>query len=315
MEPEGKKLRMNRPVIFSETPPFPQNMLMELTNCCNHECVFCGYKNMKRKKIVCDKARMLDLMRQAYENGTREIGFYMIGEPFLCKDLPEYVEAAHDLGFEYIYLTTNGVLATLERMKELIKKGLCSIKLSVNGATRATYAAVHGKDDFDVLKSNIEQLNEYVTRENIDFPIFISFIKNELNKDDIDLLYHEFTNIVDRIYVFDCCNQAAGMADMISRGVVTKESLKPGSTCPCEMIFNRIHITCEGYLNACCSDVEGYLSAVDLRDFTLAEAWNSEKMVELRRRHLNNELGHTLCNSCINNIEDTIVPINADLVP
>lgn len=226
---------------------------------------------------MCDKSLMLDLMKQAYENGTREIGFYMIGEPLMCKDLPEYVEFARDLGFEYIYLMTNGALATLESMKQLIKAGLSSIKFSVNGATRETYTAVHGKDDFETLKNNIGQLKEYVTRENIDLPMFISFVKNEWNKNEIDLLYNEFSNMVDRIYVYDCCNQAGGMADMVSHGVVTKESVRPGSTCPCEMIFNRIHITCEGYLNACCADIDGYLSVVDLRKFTLADAWNSKK--------------------------------------
>lgn len=48
-------------------------------------------------KILC-----FSQMNQAYENGTREIGFYMIGEPLICVDLADYVARDHELGFEYI---------------------------------------------------------------------------------------------------------------------------------------------------------------------------------------------------------------------
>lgn len=215
MKIEQPELRMNRSVFFSETPPFPHNMLMELTNTCNHKCIFCGYKDMKRKKRVCDKAFMLDLMEQAYKNGTREIGFYMIGEPLMCIDLADYVARAHSLGFEYIYLTTNGGLADLDRMRTLIDAGLNSVKFSVNAATSETYKEVHGKDDFNVVKNNIKALRDFTQENNIDLPIFISFVKNEINKNDIDTLYKIFENLVDRIYVVPCANQAGGMLELI----------------------------------------------------------------------------------------------------
>jgi len=315
--PKGEKslgLRLERPVVWSDEPPFPHNMLVELTNCCNQKCAFCGYKNMKRRKRACDKELMFDLMRQAYGNGTKEIGFYMIGEPLMCGDLSEYIEKAHKLGFEYIYLTTNGVLADLERMKALLSAGLNSIKFSVNGATRETYMAVHGKDDFEKIKENIKALRDYILKKDIDLPIFLSFVRNELNKGDLDALYETFDNIVDQIYVFDCANQAGAMSELIADGVVAAGELQPGSKAPCEMVFNRIHITCEGYLNACCSDVNGYLSAVDLHKVTLIEAWNSPIMIDLRRRHLRNELGKLLCNNCINNIDRPVVPLNESLL-
>lgn len=36
--------------VFSEMPPFPHNMLVELANACNHKCVFCGYKGYETKE-------------------------------------------------------------------------------------------------------------------------------------------------------------------------------------------------------------------------------------------------------------------------
>ena len=284
MGSQKRELRLDRPIVFSETPPFPHNMLMELANICNHECVFCGYKNMKRKKMMCDKHFMFDIMKQAYENGTREVGFYMIGEPFICNDLAEYVSCAKGLGYEYIYLTTNGALATVERCKELISAGISSIKFSVNASTRESYIAVHGRDDFYIVRENIFNLKKYLENNKINVPLFISFVKNELNKHDVEKLEREFDSVVDKIYVS-----------------------------PCAMCFNRLHITCEGYLNACCADSDGYLSAIDLHQTSLIDAWNSEIMIELRRKHLRNELSGLLCQNCINNTEEIFSPLNKDL--
>lgn len=308
------KLRMNRAVVLSETPPFPHNMLMELTNTCNHKCVFCGYKDMKRKKHICEKELMFDLMDQAYKNGTREIGFYMIGEPLMCADLADYVARAHKLGFEYIYLTTNGGLADLTRMRTLVDAGLNSVKFSVNGATPETYEAVHGKDDFEVVKNNIRALRIFTKENDIDFPMFISFVRNEINKNDVTVLHDIFDDFVDQIYIVPCANQAGGMLGLVSNGVVLESDLLPGSTVPCEMIFNRLHITCEGYLNACCADVDGYLSAIDLHTTKLEDAWNSEILKRLRRQHLDYNLDRILCYNCTNRTDAEVIPLNKDLM-
>ncbi|MCI8814672.1 MAG: radical SAM protein [Lachnospiraceae bacterium] len=154
------KLKLNREVIYEENPPFPYNMLVELTNRCNHACVFCAHKKMHRSFRNCDKKLMTDIIQQAYELGTREIGFYLTGEPFLNKDLEYYVGLCKRIGFEYIYITTNGVLAKKERVKNLWELGLSSLKFSINAATRKTYQFIHGRDDFDKVMKNINDIYE-----------------------------------------------------------------------------------------------------------------------------------------------------------
>ena len=77
---------------------------------------------------------------------------------------------------------------------------------------------------------------------------------------DVEKLYEEFGAAVDKVYVFDCANQGGQMLDLIRQGIVKKGELLLGGSVPCAMCFNRLHITCEGYLSACCSDVDGYLN-------------------------------------------------------
>lgn len=140
-----KELHIDRKISFVERPPFPENMLIELTNACNHKCVFCGYNDMTRCRCFADKEFTLNIIKQAYDEGVREIGFYAIGEPFLSKDLEEYVAYAKQQGFSYIYLTTNGALATLDRMKILIENGLSSIKFRLMQQVRKSMKKYTGK--------------------------------------------------------------------------------------------------------------------------------------------------------------------------
>ena len=126
-----KKLKGQRVTTYMEQCPLPVNMLVEVTNACNHACIFCAHSKMTRKIGMMDMDLYKKVAGQAYEGGTREIGFYMTGEPLMNNRLKKYVSYAKALGFEYIYMTTNGVYADLELMKELIMAGLNSIKFSI----------------------------------------------------------------------------------------------------------------------------------------------------------------------------------------
>mgnify|MGYP000853632999 FL=1 len=112
--------KADRDNLYSLEPPFPKtNFLMELSNVCNHACIFCTHQKMQRKVGRMDQALGFDILRQAYELGTREVGFYATGEPFLIPELPAYIQKAKEIGYTYVYLTSNGAMATPERIREI----------------------------------------------------------------------------------------------------------------------------------------------------------------------------------------------------
>lgn len=307
------KMVENRAAKYVLVPPFPHNMLIELANICNHKCVFCGYRKMKRAKRVCDRELVERVLKEAFQNGTREVGFYVIGEPFLYQDLPEIISLAKKIGFEYIYLTTNGALASKEKLEQVILAGVDSIKFSINAATKETYRKIHGEDDFELVKHNVKTLADLKKENGLKIRCYISFIRTEWNKKEEAILFQEFQSLVDHIYVYDCVNQGGNMNELVTMGVIDEKNIRPGSSIPCDMIFNRIHVTAEGYLDACCADAEGYLAAVDLHQYSLKEAWESSLMQLLRKRHLENDLEGTACYNCIYNKEAANIPINKDL--
>ena len=48
--------------------------------------------------------------------GVEEIGMFYLGESFLYRNLPDAIAYARELGYPYIFLTTNGRLATPDRV-------------------------------------------------------------------------------------------------------------------------------------------------------------------------------------------------------
>ena len=116
--------KADRKELYCLEPPFPKtNFLMELSNACNHACIFCTHQKMQRKVGFMDKSFAFNILQQAYDLGTREVGFYATGEPFLINDLADYVAKAKEIGYTYVYLTSNGALATPKKVKEVIDSG------------------------------------------------------------------------------------------------------------------------------------------------------------------------------------------------
>src|ERR1051325_219337 len=85
----------------SVTPPFPRSVLLEVSNLCNHRCVFCAYPKMTRPGKRMEFPMVERLLRDAYTLGARDAGFYSGAEPFTAPDLEAIVALAKGIGYEY----------------------------------------------------------------------------------------------------------------------------------------------------------------------------------------------------------------------
>jgi hypothetical protein len=70
------------------------------------------------------------------------LGVFYIGESFLCPWLPEAIAEAKAVGFDYVFLTTNGSVATRERVQACMAAGLDSLKFSLNYADEGQFELV-----------------------------------------------------------------------------------------------------------------------------------------------------------------------------
>ena len=182
--------------LTSELAPFPKNALIELSNACNHFCVFCNNPRMKRKINTLDKGTYLKFIEQSFQKGLREVGLYATGEPFMIKDINWYIKTAKENGIERVYLTSNGALASLEKVISAHENGLDSIKFSINAATRDTYKIIHGKDDYLLVTKNLKEIFEWKEKNNKDLLMLASFIYTKLTAKEIPLYKKIFQNIL-----------------------------------------------------------------------------------------------------------------------
>ena len=302
--------KADRDELYCLEPPFPKtNFLMELSSACNHACIFCAHQKMKRKPAKMDKAKGFDILRQAYELGTREVGFYATGEPFLVPELPEYIAEAKRIGYSYVYLTSNGSLATPERIRAVIDAGLDSIKFSINAPQRKLYAFIHGHDDFDKVMEHLRYLNDYRRESGKSYKIYVTGILTRFTENLREKYYEVFDGLADQVVFKYVYNQGGYMPeiDELLRCDCDNETRRR-----CNLPFDAISVTQEGYLSIENADYENMLIVADLNKVSLREGWYGEKMKDMRRRFIEDDLAGTLCDGCVHHTHSPARPVTPE---
>lgn len=296
-------------------PKFPRNMLVECSNACNLSCIFCANRKMTRKKGEISEELLKKILLDAYNLGTREVGFYMTGEPLISCNLENYIRYAKKVGYEYIYLTTNGVLANLNRVKYLKDCGLDSLKFSINAINENDYKMIHGSNKYNIVMKNLKDIWEWKNDFNINLKIYVSYISTKYTEYSIKEIESNFKLYCDKVLITNVRNQAGLVpeADRLLKNTNEDNKIQGKRLLPCYYPFNTLCVTKEGYLTACCTDFQNYLAYSDLTKVTLEEAWHSELITKLREEHINNNLKRTLCYNCIYDSVDMPKPLNSKL--
>jgi pyruvate-formate lyase-activating enzyme len=296
---------------LSINPPFPKNALVELSNWCNHSCVFCSNPRMVRDKGFIDINIYTKFVKEAVALGLKELGLYTTGEPFFIKDLANFVNIAKSEGVEYVYITSNGALAVIEKVIPLIEAGLSSLKFSVNAGTRETYNLIHGKDDFDKVLQNIKNISEYRNNNNINLNLLGSCVITKYTQDEKEKIIELLGSYLDEIVFVGVEGQGGQSLDQLSllESSMTDKVPDLGEASPCSMLWNRVHLTREGFFTLCCIDYENSLTYADINSMSVEDAWNNQVIVEMRQKHIEQKLQGTLCFNCLYQKKEDYKPI------
>ena len=147
--------KINTNIIHESAPKY---MMLELTNACNHKCLFCAHRKSDRPIVNMDKDFAIRMLEEGYDMGIKEVGLFLVGESFIYPYLVDIIEKAKRIGYTYVYCTTNGVLASPNMLKAIIRAGVDSIKFSINATDSSKYKVVHGKDDFDEVIPALDEI-------------------------------------------------------------------------------------------------------------------------------------------------------------
>ena len=301
--------RLGESSSFSLNPPLPECLNIEVNNTCNQKCVFCPYHGLYAPKAIHPAILSVDfvkeLMCQAYELGIgrKEIGFYLAGEAFLYKGLAELIAFAKELGFKYTFLTTNGALATPERMREVLDAGLDSIRFSVNAPQRELYRELHGKDDYDTVIRNIKEMHQYITKNHIKVATSLSCVITKktigIEKQMRDIFDPYFEDI---IFIPVMLSRLTNIAEVKEKYEVIDDSdvmFNPDFICP--LLFNTMYINAFGKVVPCCNSYDEEVYFADLKvNPSLKDAWESDGYNKYRKIFLKGDSDKgTICETCL----------------
>jgi len=268
-------------------------MKVEISNNCNHNCIFCGRNKINKTGGFINDDFFLRIMKEAFDEGVREVGLFINGEPFTDPKLAKRIETSKKIGYEYVYITTNGSLAVPDRLQSVIDAGLDSIKFSINAANREDYLKIHGKDDFDRVIDNLKDTRSYRDTKKLKYNIFGSFVVTNLTKSTIEYFKQHYVPLFDDFAFYNVRNN--GIMD-------ENENIAPfGFTAQnrCTLPFNTINIDYDGSLLACCEDINHRIPVANLSKMTLREAWYCDNMKILRQKHIEGKLSGTVCEKCL----------------
>ena len=275
---------------------------------CNFQCTFCptGHRDMIAQTGRFQGVMKLDMFQKIvddlaeFEKPIKVLRMYKDGEPFLNKKLADMVAyAKRAKHIEYIDTTTNGTFLSPERVGPVLEAGIDKINISVDGMTVEDYVRFTGfKFDFKKFVANVKWLYDNKGTCEIVVKIPGELITEAQRQEFFDT----FGDHCDRIFVenFAPCwpefdiEQHTGVK--ISKGIYQQEI---GDTDVCPYIFYGYSVNADGLVSSCFLDWGRKLIIGDVRQQSMKEIWNSERMNALRLQHLEGRRRQNgVCGNC-----------------
>lgn len=292
----------------SDAPPCPKSVKIELTGHCNFSCQYCARSQRLRVVGEMDRGFFEELLEDLLEAGVEELGLFYLGESFLVPWLPEAIRHAKDLGFPYVFLTTNGSLCTPDKVEACMEAGLDSLKFSLNYSDSEHFASVTKKPGagYPEILSNLKDAWRVREEGGYSCGLYASYImfEGEQQHEKMARLVEEVEPYTDEVYALPLYTQAA-LIDQEdgTRWVFTGGN--PGrydmmrAPIPCWALFTEGHVTWDGRLSACCFDHDGRFDMGDLKRSAFMDAWHSQDFRGLRAAHLRRDVAPTVCAKCV----------------
>ena len=294
-------------------PPCPRSVKIELTARCNYACTFCARSQRLRDQKDMDRGLFERLLPEMRKAGVEEIGLFYLGESFLCDWLEEAIGfAKRECGFPYVFLTTNGSLATPDRLETCFRNGLDSLKFSFNYADAQQFKEIARVKPslFRAMKDNLAAAraarDRVAAETGHSAGLYASYIEYDGEQGRrMREQIAEITPYVDEVYALPLYNQA----DLVASGerergwkITAGNRGRLGALrdpLPCWAVFTEGHITWDGKLSACCFDHDGRFHMGDLTQQDFLGAWHSAAFQTLRAAHLKGDVRGTACEGCV----------------
>jgi len=303
----GLSLLLRRPVVWG----LPTVFMVEPTNACNLKCPLCptGAGTLKRPTRFLDIAvyhRLLDeLGRHSFM-----VLLWNQGESFLHADFFPMVRRAADMGL-WTYASTNGHY--LEDPDAVVRSGLGTLLVSVDGATPETYEAYRRSGNFTHVVEGLKALMAAKKRLGSATPVvhlqFIVMRHNQHEIAEIDRLARECG--VDRltlktVQIYDDADidvwlpedEALRRYQVVEGEAGRHFAMKHGYPNRCLRLWNQPVLNAGGELAVCCFDKDSDFAMGNLASHSFRELWTSPRYMAFRQAVFTRRSQFEMCRNC-----------------
>jgi len=218
------------------------------------------------------------------------------GESLLHPDFFKMIRYAHDARIVTRF-HTNGTLLTEDKARKLIESGLDQFAFSFDGFDAESYEKIRVKAKFDQTVANIirflEIKKEMGAKKPVTFLELIHFpdVFKKTDQAARQAFLDRFKGLpLDQVHIKELHNWAgdAGGED---------RSKKPYG--PCTFLWHALIIFWDGSVLPCTQDFFGKSTLGNVRDSSLQEIWNNDKMIGLREKLVTHDIADLeTCSKC-----------------
>tara|TARA_R110002020_G_scaffold41198_1_gene121491 strand:+ start:835 stop:1800 length:966 start_codon:yes stop_codon:yes gene_type:complete len=272
----------------------PVQLDIELNSICNLKCPFCIQAVRDMGNSYLGFECFTKLIDQAIPLGVKSLKLNYQNEPLVVRDLEKYIIYAKEKGILNVFFSTNGILLFPKRSKSLIESGLTKIFISIDAITKETYLKQRESNKYDKIIKNILDFLEIRKSMGLQFPLLrVNFLRTQVNKHEEKDFIKFWENKADMVII----QQMNELIDEQSNYFIKTDK----KDYKCSFPFKQLVVDATGNIMPCCCMNGINLKLGNIDKMNLKEAWNSKKMMALKKMHKEgNYRKNKVCNRCIN---------------
>jgi radical SAM protein with 4Fe4S-binding SPASM domain len=273
----------------------PLSLQIEPTNLCNIGCICCSRNRMQREKGFMDFGLFQKIVDDAARSGIKRIHLYLHGEPLLHPRIMDMIGYIKTKGIG-IQMATNGMLFDRHNADALLRSGVDSsdhIIFSVMGDSKKVHEEIMKGVDHDKVIGNILALLALRKTRGVNGPVIetIMYLMPE-NRNEKAAFLRRWRGTVDHV------RQIGSISGQFAQ-YKSGENMAPVRNRTCKNLWERMTVYWNGDVTLCIADLDGDQVMGNLRDMSVREVWNCEKMSYLKKMHEEKRFQELpLCSTC-----------------
>lgn len=302
----------------------PARIWVEPTSHCNLRCDFCLNRKLGRdQKGYMDIGLFRDLVDQiapskSLHGGVHQINLFHRGESLLHPEIGSMIGYASSAGLQ-TRVHTNGTVMDREKALELLDSGLDILSFSFDGYDKQMYEANRVNACFEKTLDNITGLLKVKRTEARRKP-FVALELMEIGDDPPDMMRRKRVDFLrrfkglplDKFVIRTPHNWGGG----VNVGKERSGRLLREHRVPCPLLWHALAVFWDGSVMPCCQDFFGELVLGNLKESSIEDMWNGDRMRELRREMSAVEAGQLRmpCATCDRITRTTIAGVPTDYI-